>query len=295
MPLDQIDIEKDELPAEYRSQLPEGKLENHNQLTFIGHLDVLRKHIFRSALVCVAATIVVAFTISFFYDDIIMAPTRPGFITYRLLCELGDWINSDALCLEIKELAFYNRNMSGQFTMHLKSSFTIGVIIAFPFIIYQIWQFVKPGLLKNEKQATIGVVFFCSLLFFIGVWFAYYFVIPLSYQFFSTYTISESIVDEIDVSSYMAMFVDIVLACGIMFQLPMFVYILTKLGIIGPQFLITYRKHAAVVIMILSAVLTPSDVFSMVLLAMPLLLLYEISIVISKVVEARKNKLAEEL
>lgn len=295
MPLDQIDIEKDELPAEYRSQLPEGKLESQNQLSFIGHLDVLRKHIFRSALVSLAATIVVAFTISFFYDTIIMAPTKPDFITYKLLCDLGNWIHSDSLCLEIKQLSFYNRNMSGQFTMHLKSSFTIGVIIAFPFIIFQIWKFIKPALMNNERQATLGVVFFCSLLFFIGVGFAYYFVVPLSYQFFSTYTISESIVDEIDVSSYMSMFVDIILACGIMFQLPMFVYILTKLGLLGPKFMITYRKHAAVIIMILSAILTPSDVFSMILLAMPLLLLYEISIVISKVVENNKNKAAEEL
>ena len=293
MPLDQFDIDKDELPAEYRSKLPEQQTVPSSEMTFIGHLDILRKHIFRSAIVTIIATTIVAFTISFFYDGIIMAPSRPDFITYQLLCELSDYIDSKALCLEFEETQFQVRTLSGQFTMHLKSSFTIGIILSFPFIIYQIWQFIKPGLQTNERNASFGVVFFCSLLFFIGVGFAYYFVVPLSFQFFSTYSISDALVNTFDASSYMSMFVDIVLACGIMFQLPMFVYILTKIGILTPQYLITYRKHAAVVIMILAAILTPSDVISMVLLAIPLLLLYEISIIISKVVE--KNKLKKSI
>lgn len=289
MPLDQFDIDKDELPAEYKSQLPENQKSQKQELTFIGHLDVLRKHIFRSLIITLIATTFVAFTITFFYDGIIMAPTKPEFITYDFLCSLSEFINTDALCLELVELDMYNRDVSGQFTMHLKASFTIGVIIAFPFIIYQIWQFIKPGLKTEEKNATMGVVFFCSLLFFIGVGFAYYFIVPLSYQFFSTYSVSTTIVNEFDVSSYMSIFADIILACGIMFQLPMFIYLLTKLGVIGPVFLITYRRHATLVILILSAILTPSDVLSMILLALPLLLLYEISIGVSKIVE--KNNL----
>ena len=259
-------------------------------MTFIEHLDVLRKHMMRSAILTVCVTIVIAFCISFIYDEIIMAPTKNSFITFRAFCWLAKVLDSPMLCMQVNEVMFHNRDVAGQFTMHVTSSFTMGIIVSFPFIIYQVWRFVKPGLKHTEMNAATGIVFFCSLLFFLGVAFGYYLVLPMSHQFFASYSISNSIVNEFDVSSYMSAFVDIILACGIMFQLPMLVYILSKLGLITPQFMITYRKHATVVILVLAAVLTPPDVFSMVLLSIPLIGLYEVSIFISKVIERRELK-----
>lgn len=294
MPLDQFDIDKDELPAEYRDKLPEAVRNAlpQSEMTFIEHLDVLRKHLFRSAIVTLIITCIVAFTISFIYNDIILAPTKNDFITYRIFCELATYLDSPMLCMEVKEVQFFNRDMAGQFTMHVTSSFTLGIIISFPFLIYQVWKFIKPGLKKTEANATAGIVFFCSILFFLGVAFGYYLVLPLSHQFFASYSITDNVtvVNQFDLSSYISVFVDIILACGIMFQLPMLVYILSKLGIITPAFMITYRKHAIVVIMVLSAVLTPPDVFSMVLLSIPLVGLYEVSIFISKVIEKKELK-----
>ncbi len=292
MPLDQFDIDKEELPAQYRSKLPDVlKSTVPAEMTFLEHLDVLRKHLVRSSIITICVTIVVAFCISFIYDEIILAPTKNDFITFKVFCRLADLWNSPVLCMTVKEVQFHNRSMGGQFTMHMTSSFTIGMILSFPFIVYQIWSFVSPGLKNNEAKATTGIVFFCSLLFFIGIAFGYYLVMPLSHQFLASYTISNSIVNEFDLDSYLSTFIDIILACGLMFQLPMLVYILTKLGIIGGAFMIKYRKHAVAVILILAAVLTPPDVLSMILLSIPLLILYEVSIFISKIVEKRSAKI----
>lgn len=290
MPLDQIDVDTDELPAEYRSQTPVPKQENPAEMSFIEHLDVLRKHLVRSAIVVVAITIGVAFTINFFFDSVIMAPTQGEFITYKVLCDLSELLNSSALCIELKEQELYNFKITGQFLMHIRTSLTLGIILAFPFTIYQIWVFIRPALHGTEKKVTSGIVFFCSFFFFIGVGFAYYFVIPLSYNFFVNYSISSAIQNNFNISTYISMFVDITLACGIMFQLPIFVYILSKLGIVGPDLLKAYRKHAYVAILFLSAILTPADIMSMILLALPLLLLYELSIFVSKAVETNRLK-----
>jgi sec-independent protein translocase protein TatC len=279
MALDQIDIDKDELPAKYRNQLPK-KLDS--DMTFMDHVEVLRSHIVRSVISVLVLSLVVGFTISFFYDQILLAPTKPNFITYKAFCRLSELLNQPAICLKVIQMPLHNRDVSGQFMLHLSSSFMFGLILSFPYILYQIWKFVRPALKSNEASATVGVVFFCSTLFFMGVAFAFYIVIPLSYQFMATYQVSELIVNEFDLQSYMAMFTDILLACGIMFQLPMLVFLLTKIGILTPNFMIEYRRHAVVVILIAAAILTPPDVFSMILLSIPLLLLYEGSIFISR-------------
>lgn len=286
MPLDQIDIEKDELPAEYRALLkPEP---DQAEMSFIEHLDVFRKYLFRSVVVTLLTTTLVAIFISFFFDKVLMAPTQADFISYRVMCQLSELLHTDALCLEVKDVNLHNRQMGGQFTMHITASFIIGFILAFPFIIFQLWQFIRPALYAKERGVASGVVLFCSFFFFLGVGFAYFMVVPLTFQFFTNYSISTAIVDEFDLSSYLSMMVDITLACGIMFQLPMLIYILSKLGIIGPEFLKTYRRHAYLAILIASAVLTPSDVLSMILLALPLMLLYELSIVLSKTVKKKQ-------
>ena len=287
MPLDQFDIDKDELPEEYRNKLP--KREENTDMTFIEHLDVFRKHLMRSALVTVIVAILVAFNISFFLDDLLLAPTKQSFITFQKLCDLGKEFNIAQLCLTIPEDGFINNELGGQFTMHVNSSFTLAIILSFPFIVFQLWQFIKPGLKQNEQKATVGVVLACSTLFFIGISFAYYLVIPMVYQFLISYDITNGgIKNYITIKSYISAFIDLILAFGIMFQLPMVVYILTKIGILTPQLLINYRKHAFVGILILSSILTPPDVLSMTLLAFPLILLYEVSIFISKVYQKKE-------
>lgn len=293
MPLDQVDIADDyNLPDEYKGKLP-NSVPPSGEMSFIGHLDVLRKHLFRSVLFVFICAVLVAFFITFFFEGIVLAPTKPDFITFRLFCDLSNYLGNELLCMDVKEVAFMNTKLGGQFAMHISISLTIGVIISFPFLIFQVWQFIKPGLYKNEKKTASGVVFFCSLLFFLGVAFSYFLVMPLTYNFLINYTIAsaESVENKILIGSYISTFVDLNLACGIMFQLPMFVFILSKLGIIRPEFLTNYRKHAVIIIFILAAILTPSDVISMVLVALPLLLLYEVSIWLSKRVE--KNRKTE--
>lgn len=296
MPLDQIDIEDDsQLPDEYKGNLP-NNVPSSGEMSFIEHLDVLRKHLFRSTVFVLICSIGVGFFISFFLDHVILAPTKQDFITFELFCKISKLMGNELLCMSVGEQeAFINTKLGGQFTMHITLSFTIGVILSFPFLIFQVWQFIKPALYSNEQKTASGVVFFCSLLFFMGVAFSYYLVLPLTYNFLINYTIADegSIKNTIFVSSYMSTFVDLNLACGIMFQLPMFIYILSKLGIVRPELLLTYRKHAIVIIFVLAAVLTPADVLSMILVALPLLLLYQVSISISKRVE--KNRIKESL
>jgi sec-independent protein translocase protein TatC len=286
MALDQIDIDKDELPSQYRSL----KKKEATDMTFMDHVEDLRGHIVRSVISIVIFSLIAAYYISFFFDEILLAPIKPDFITYKMLCNLGEYLHTDALCLKIDPKPLHNRAISGQFMLHLSSSFMFGLILAFPYIIYQIWKFVSPALKKKESSNTIMFVFFCSLLFFIGVAFAFYIVIPMSYQFMTTYKISDLIVDEFDFQGYISMFTDILIACGVMFQLPMFVLILAKIGILTPHFMVTYRKHAVVIILIAAAILTPPDVFSMILLSIPLLLLYEASIIIARVQHIRYMK-----
>ena len=296
MPLDQIDIDDEKnLPEEYRGNLPSPEAKDTGEMSFLEHLETLRKHLFWSGVVVVGCAIFVAIYITYFVDNLIMAPTQQDFITYTLLCELSEYLGNEMLCFEVYKEPFINRQLSGLFTTHIKISLTLGVIISFPFILLQIWNFIKPALHANEKKTATGIVMFCSFLFFSGVAFSYYLIMPLVYNFFSHYSISSStmIENKFDLSSYITQLVDLSLACGIMFQLPMFVYILSKLGLITPQLMTNYRKHSVVVIFFVSAILTPSDVYSMILVALPLLLLYEISIVVSKVVERNRLKESE--
>jgi len=292
MPLDQFDIEKDKLPEQYWGKLPEKpKKKDEAEMSLIEHLDVLRGHVIRSVLAIVIVAIAVGVFVTFFFDNIILAPTDSSFITHQLMCELAQKINPESVCFESENIEFFNRDVTGQFTLHMRTAFTLGLIIAFPFLVFQIWKFVKPGLHVEEQKISSGVVVFCSLFFFMGVLVSYYFIVPVTFRFLIEYNISDKIVNETDIRSYISLLVDITLACGIMFQLPVFVYILSKLGIMTPAVMIKFRKHAILVIFILSAVLTPADVASMVLLALPLILLYELSIQVSgRVISKNQEK-----
>jgi len=260
------------------------------EMSFLEHLEELRWHIIRSL-----AAIVVMFIVAFIFkntifDKIILAPRNPDFFTNRILCQLGDLINIKALCINSKPFNLINIQMSGQLSTHIAVSMVAGVILAFPFVVWEFWKFFRPALHENEKQYVRGAVSSCSLLFFTGVIFGYYMIVPFSLHFLGTYEVSTQVVNQINIRSYIGTLTSIVLASGLIFELPIFAFFLTKIGIITPSFLKKYRRYAIVIIFIVAAIITPPDVFSQTLVAIPLLGLYELSIVVSKVVMRKKAK-----
>ncbi len=285
--LDQLD---DDALDRYVEAKKQGKDPSEiGEMSFLEHVEVLRWHVIRSVIAVFVLAIVAFVSKDFVFGTLILGPSRLDFLTFRLLCDASDWLKSDALCITDMPFILQSRKMTGQFTMHITSSIIVGFIAAFPYVFWEIWRFVKPGLQTNEKTTARGTVFVVSVLFFTGVLFGYYIISPLIVNFLGHYTLHESIANEFDIASYVGTVTTLVLVCGLMFQLPVVVYFLTKVGIVTPQLLIAYRKHALIVIMFLGALLTPPDVTSQVLIAVPLFVLYQFSIVVSKFVVSRKN------
>lgn len=261
-----------------------------NNMSFLDHLEELRWHLIRSTVAVLIGGILAFMAKSFIFDSLIFGPTHPDFITYRILCKLSSYIGmDDTFC--VQEIAFeiQSRTMAGQFSAHLWTSITAGVILAFPFILYEFWRFISPGLHQNERKYSRGFIFTASLLFFLGVLFGYYVVCPLSINFLGSYQVSDLVHNDFDLSSYIGLVRSCALACGLVFELPIVIFFLTKIGLVTPQFLKKYRKYALVIVLIISAVITPPDVASQIIVAIPVLILYEVSIYISKFV-LRKQK-----
>jgi sec-independent protein translocase protein TatC len=261
------------------------------EMGFLDHLEVLRWHLIRSALAVIVFAIVAFIYKNFVFNSVILAPKSSKFITNDLLCRLGNYLNVKSLCINSKPFQIININMAGQFSTHIMVSLIAGIIVAFPYIFWEIWSFIKPALHSKEKRYTRGAVFYTSTLFIIGVLFGYYIIVPLSVDFFSGYSVSNQVVNQINFTSYISTTSSCVLASGIAFELPVIIFILSKIGLITPAFLRKYRRHAVVVILTLAAIITPPDVFSQILVSLPLLLLYEISIIISKRVTAKDKSL----
>jgi sec-independent protein translocase protein TatC len=255
--------------------------EEEKEMSFIDHLEELRWHVIRSVAAIFVFSFIAFTNKEFFFGKIILGPSKIDFWTYRMFCKFGQLMDSNALCIEKLNFVIQAREMTEQFTMHLGSSIVIGLVLAFPYTFWEVWRFIKPGLHPTERRMTTGATFFVSLLFLLGVAFGYYIAAPLSINFLANYQIDETIVNEFNISSYISTLVTLVLGCGIMFQLPMLVFVLSKMGIITPSLMRQYRKHAIVVILIVAAVITPPDVISQILISMPLFVLYEISIGIS--------------
>jgi sec-independent protein translocase protein TatC len=265
------------------------------EMTFLDHLEALRRHLLRALLVTIVVTIVFFSFGSWVFEHIILAPARLDFWTYKKMCEIGTQLNIDGLCIKKLNFSLMNRTLAGQFVMHITFSLILGVVVSFPYIFFEIWRFVRPALYDKEQSVTQGVVFFVSLLFTVGSLFGYYIIAPISINFLSNYTLDTIIENQIDVGSYVSTLSLLVLGCAILFQLPMCIYFLAKVGIVNAAFLRKYRRHSIVVIMILAAVLTPSpDMFTQLIVAMPMVLLYEIGIFIAKYVEKQLPK-AEEM
>ncbi|NCA84639.1 MAG: twin-arginine translocase subunit TatC [Clostridia bacterium] len=266
-------------------------------MTFWEHLEALRWHLVRSIVAVVVLGIVAFLNKDILFNYIILAPKSSDFITNRLLCELGRWaanylafISPDALCIENFNLTLINIKMAGQFLIHLYISVFAGIMLAVPYILWEVWRFIKPALYKHEQQHTSGAVFWSSFLFLLGVFFSYFLIVPLAIMFLGTYNVSASVENQIALNSYISTVVSLTFAVGLVFELPIFVFFLTKVGVITPSFMRRSRKAMIVVVLIVSAIITPADVFSQILVAIPLLGLYEVSIIISARVYRRRNR-----
>lgn len=252
------------------------------EMSFLDHLEELRWHIIRAVIAIMVFAIAAFVGKAIVFGQIILGPSRTDFWTYEMLCAFGELINSQALCITELPFIIQSRQMTGQFTMHITSSFAVGLICAFPYAFWEVWRFIAPGLYVNERRVARGAVFYVSLLFTIGILFGYFVLTPLSINFLANYQIDPSILNEFDIVSYVSTVTTLVLACGLLFQLPMVVYFLTKSGLITPDILKNYRRHGIVTIFVLGAMLTPPDPFSQILIAFPLIGLYQFSIWVSK-------------
>lgn len=264
-----------------------------NEMTFLEHLEELRWHLVRSLLAVVLFGLL-AFVFKYIvFDIIVLGPSKPEFLTNKWLCYFGqELLNSTKLCINAKPILLQNIQMAGQFMAHIKISLIAGIVVAFPYIFYEFWLFIRPALYTKERGLARGAVFAISFLFFLGVVFGYFVICPLSINFLTNYQVSDLAINNIKLMSYVSLVASICLAAGILFELPVIVYFFSKIGLLTPEFLKKYRKHSLVVILVLAAIITPPDIFSQILVALPMLLLYEVSIVISKrIVNKQKSEL----
>lgn len=261
-----------------------------DDISFLEHLEILRWYIIKALIVIVVLSIAAFVFHEIIFDYVILAPKTPDFFTNKILCRIGVAIGSDALCINEIQFQLININMAGQFTTHIMVSLVLGLILGFPYLLYQFWKFVEPALYEKEKKNAVGVIFFSSLLFFLGVFFGYYIITPLSVHFLGSYSVSSTVVNQINLSSYISTVSSIVLAAGIIFELPILLVFLSRAGLVTPMFLKQYRRHSFVVILILSAIITPPDIFSQILVAVPLFVLYESGIVISRRIYTKQQK-----
>mgnify|MGYP000047141225 CR=1 FL=1 len=254
------------------------KVDSDN-MSFLEHLEVLRWHLIRSAFVMVTMALVAFMAKGILFDVIIFGPKQPNFFTYELFCSISREIsNTELFCLSEMPFKILNTKMAGQFSTHLWVSLIAGFIMAFPYILWEAWRFVAPGLKKTERRYSRWILFFGAILFIAGVLFGYYLIVPLSLQFLGTYTISDEVNNLIDLMSYISTVSTVTLATGLIFELPVVVYFLARSGLITAEFMRQYRRHAIVLILVLSAIITPPDIASQILVSLPILLLYEIGI-----------------
>lgn len=255
-----------------------------DEMSFIDHLEVLRWHLIRSVIAVIICSILVFVFSDFFVDEIIFGPTRPDFISLKWLCTLGQKTGvGNSLCFKATETKFIETAMTGQFIASFTVAFVGGFILAFPYVFWEVWRFVKPALSEKEKRGTRGIIFWVSLLFFIGVAFGYFILTPLMVNFYFNFKLSEQIAIMPTFSDYLENLIYTTAGVGILFQMPLLILLLAKTGIITAEMLSKYRRHAFVVILIAAAIITPTtDPVSLAVVTIPLYLLFEISIVLAK-------------
>lgn len=262
------------------------------EIGFVDHLEALRWHLVRMAIALFICSIAAFIYIGEIFDKIILAPTHKDFPSYIWLCKLGEILHIKNLCLEDVKMSFQNTQLSGQFMMSFSAAFLFGFIISFPYLMWELWRFIRPALTARELKNSTGIIFWVSLLFFLGVLFGYYIITPYTVNFFANYTLSNQFQNIIKIDDYLDSVMGLALGTGLVFELPVVVFFLSKVGILTPDFMRTYRKYALVIILVVAAVITPPDVFSQVIVTIPLWILYEVSIFLSA--KVYKEKLRKE-
>lgn len=268
-----------------------------DEMSFMEHLEELRWHIIRAVMGALIFVILAFINRKFIFDQVILKPKSPDFPTNQFFADFSQWlsdkfgINAEAIAINTHALNIVNIDMAGQFLSHIKVSVVAGLIVASPYIFWEIWRFIKPALRQTETQYAKGAVFFTSFLFLIGILFGYYLITPLSVHFLSSYVVSSEVENTIKLTSYIGTVTSVTFASGVIFELPIAVYFLSKVGMLTPQFMRKYRKHAYVLLLIISAIITPPDVFSQILVCIPLVILYEISVFISRYIQRKQEKL----
>lgn len=264
------------------------------EMSFIDHLEALRWHIVRSLLAVIVAAILIFIKIDWIFDRVILGPIAKDFVTYTALCKFSVWAHlGDALCIPPISIKMQTTAFSTQFMSSITIAFMGGFIVAFPYVFWEFWRFVKPALTTKELKSTRGAIAFVSFFFFLGAAFGYFLLAPFTFSFLSNYTLGTQALIETKptLADYIDNLVNITLGSALAFQLPVVAYVLTRVGLITPQFLKTYRKYAIVAILVIAAVITPSpDWMSQMLVFVPLFLLYQLSIFISKRVYTAEQK-----
>jgi sec-independent protein translocase protein TatC len=279
--------------AEVVSNKKQNDTSSEKEMSFWEHLEELRWHLLRAAIVLVLLAIGAFLMRHFIFDVILLSPKDPDFISYKALCAIGKWLKTDALCIGTEPLEVINIQMSGQFMVHIYISLMAALVVALPYLLWEIWSFVRPALLPKEKKYSKGIVLYSTILFVLGMLFSYFLIVPLTVNFFATYKVSEAVSNTITLNSYINTVVSLTLSTGLVFELPIIVFFLTKVGILTPSFMKKNRKYVLVILLVVAAVITPPDVFSQIMVTIPLLLLYELSIFVSaRVLKNKKEELA---
>ena len=261
------------------------------EMTFLDHLEELRWHLIRATLSIVILGSIAFLLKGFIFDYILFGPKKTDFVTYQWFCQISQTLGQgNSFCITAMPFRIQSRTLAGQFSAHLWTSILAGFIVGFPYVLYEFWRFISPGLHSSERKNARGFIFVASFLFFLGVLFGYYIVTPLSINFLGNYSVSEEVFNDFDLSSYIGMLRASVLASGLIFELPILIYFFTKIGLITPSFLRKNRKFALVIVLSLSAIITPPDIASQIIVSIPVLILYEVSIWISKWVYRRQQK-----
>ena len=263
-------------------------------MPFLAHLAALRTHLVRASGYILAGAVVAFISMDWLFANVLLAPKEADFITYRLFCEAGTYFGLPALCIGGFQLDLLNTQMAGQFSLHMWLSLVAGLIMAFPFVLFELWRFIGPGLTERERSMSVVFIGAASLLFFLGALFGYYLIVPLSLQLLATYTVSGEIQNLFEMSSYLSTVTSVVVASGLLFELPVAVYLLSRLGLTTPEGMRTYRRHAWIGILAVAAVITPPDVFSQIVVSLPVALLYELSIGLSHLAHVQRKKRVNE-
>ncbi len=279
-----------EMTEEQAKKSKRNKKDPNQEMSFLEHLEELRWHIIRAFLAIVIFSVIAFIEKDFVFDQVILHPKMPDFWTNRMFAKLAELTGIESLKINSGSFQLISISMSGQFMTHIWTSIVAGLIVASPFVIYEFWRFIKPALYEKERKYSVGAVFYMSALFILGVLFGYYLIVPFSINFLGTYSISSQVENQISILSYISTVTSVTLGSGVVFELPVLVYFLSKVGILTPEFMKRYRRHAYILLLVIAAIITPPDVFSQIIVCLPLIALYELGIIISKKVRKKAEQ-----